>query len=58
MKQLRIISLIKNNLIFPNSDIQRKFYRDLGFIYKNLRLGNRGYAKLIIEDLMKMLLYL
>jgi len=58
MKQLRIINLIKNDLIFPDSDTLRKFNRDLGFIGKNLRLGTIGYAKLIIEDLTKMLLYL
>jgi len=58
MKQLRIINLIKNDLIFPDSETLRKFYRDLGFIGKNLRLGTIGYAKLIIEDLMDILLYL
>lgn len=48
----------KFDLILPDSDTLRKFCRDLGFRGKNLRLGNRGHAKLIIEYLMKILPYL
>ncbi len=48
----------RNDLILPDSDTLRKFCRDLGFRGKNLRLVNRGHTKLIIEYLMKILLYL
>jgi len=48
----------KTDEVLPDSDTLRKFCRDLGFRGKNLRLGNRGHTKLIIEYLMKILPYL